>query len=104
MVSLAACMKASMITMWESILGLRERLGRGVWSVLVRRQPRVAAVFVPYVERWSTRCRAWCWRRSSRCGSGIGIWSKVGVGYVGVYFIVFSTVYQGVKEVSTTPC
>ena len=37
----------------------------GFWFA---QQPRVAAVFDPYVKM-STRCRAWCWRRSSRCGS-----------------------------------
>ena len=48
------------------------------------------------------RCRAWCWRRSSRCGSGLGIWSKVALGVTLVFFIVFFNVYQGVKEVSPT--
>ena len=48
------------------------------------------------------RCRAWCWRRSSRLWLGLGIWSKVALGVTLVFFIVFFNVYQGVKEVSPT--
>ena len=60
--------KHLMITLWESVLAF---VIGSVGGVLVgfwfARQPRVAAVFDPYVKM-STRCRAWCWRRSSRCG------------------------------------
>ena len=33
---------------------------------------------------------------------GLGIWSKVALGFTLVFFIVFFNVYQGVKEVSQT--
>ena len=58
------------ITLWESVLafaiGSLGGVAVGFWFA---RQPTVAAVFDPYV-RWPMRCRAWCWRRSSRCGWG----------------------------------
>ena len=31
---------------------------------------------------------------------GLGIWSKVALGFTLVFFIVFFNVYQGVREVS----
>jgi len=70
----------------------------GFWFA---RQPTVAAVFDPYV-RWSTRCRAWFWRRSSRCGWAWASGPRWRLAVTLVFFIVFFNVYQGVKEVSRT--
>src|SRR6185437_16112744 len=90
------------ITLWESILAF---VIGSVGGVLIgfwfARQPRVAAVFDPYVKMANALPRVvlgpiftlWL---------GLGIWSKVALGLSLVFFIVFFNVYQGVKEVSTT--
>src|SRR5246127_2641453 len=70
----------------------------GFWFA---RQPRIAAIFDPYVKMANALPRVvlgpifalWL---------GLGIWSKVALGVTLVFFIVFFNVYQGVKEVSTT--
>ena len=94
--------KHLLITLWESILafviGSVAGVLIGFWFA---RQPRVAAVFDPYVKMVNALPRVvlgpiftlWL---------GLGIWSKVALGVTLVFFIVFFNVYQGVKEVSTT--
>jgi len=70
----------------------------GFWFA---RQPLIAAVFDPYVKMMNALPRVvlapifvlWL---------GLGIWSKVALGFTLVFFIVFFNVYQGVKEVSPT--
>src|SRR4029078_12122927 len=70
----------------------------GFWFA---RQPIVAAVFDPYVKMANALPRVvlcpifalWF---------GLGIWSKVALGFTLVFFIVFFNVYQGIKEVSPT--
>ncbi len=70
----------------------------GFWFA---RQPRMAAIFDPYVKMANALPRVvlapifapWL---------GLGIWSKVALGVTLVFFIVFFNVYQGVKEVSPT--
>ena len=82
--------------------GVRDRLARrrhvGFWFA---RQPRVAAVFDPYVKMANALPRV-VLAPIFTLWLGLGIWSKVALGVTLVFFIVFFNVYQGVKEVSTT--
>jgi NitT/TauT family transport system permease protein len=91
-----------LITLWESILAFAiGSIGGVLIGFWFARQPRVAAVFDPYVKMENALPRVvlgpifalWL---------GLGIWSKVALGVTLVFFIVFFNVYQGVKEVSTT--
>ncbi|MBO4226150.1 ABC transporter permease [Bradyrhizobium neotropicale] len=90
------------ITLWESILAfvIGSSLGVlvGFWFA---RQPRVAAVFDPYVKMTNALPRV-VLAPIFALWFGLGIWSKVALGVTLVFFIVFFNVYQGVKEVSTT--
>jgi NitT/TauT family transport system permease protein len=90
------------ITLWESILAfvIGSALGVlvGFWFA---RQPRVAAVFDPYVKMTNALPRV-VLAPIFALWFGLGIWSKVALGVTLVFFIVFFNVYQGVKEVSTT--
>ena len=70
----------------------------GFWFA---RQPRVAAVFDPYVKMANALPRV-VLAPIFTLWLGLGIWSKVALGVTLVFFIVFFNVYQGVKEVSTT--
>jgi NitT/TauT family transport system permease protein len=91
-----------LITLWESILAFAiGSIGGVLIGFWFARQPRVAAVFDPYVKMANALPRVvlgpifalWL---------GLGIWSKVALGVTLVFFIVFFNVYQGVKEVSAT--
>ncbi|MGX9432278.1 MULTISPECIES: ABC transporter permease [Bradyrhizobium] len=90
------------ITLWESILAfvIGSSLGVlvGFWFA---RQPRVAAVFDPYVKMTNALPRV-VLAPIFALWFGLGIWSKVALGVTLVFFIVFFNVYQGVKEVSST--
>jgi NitT/TauT family transport system permease protein len=90
------------ITLWESILafaiGSLGGVGVGFWFA---RQPRVAAVFDPYVKMANALPRV-VLAPIFTLWLGLGIWSKVALGVTLVFFIVFFNVYQGVKEVSRT--
>ena len=70
----------------------------GFWFA---RQPRVAAVFDPYVKMVNALPRI-VLAPIFTLWLGLGIWSKVALGVTLVFFIVFFNVYQGVKEVSPT--
>ncbi|HZP78572.1 MAG TPA: ABC transporter permease [Pseudolabrys sp.] len=70
----------------------------GFWFA---RQPRVAAVFDPYVKMANALPRV-VLAPIFTLWLGLGIWSKVALGVTLVFFIVFFNVYQGVKEVSQT--
>ena len=94
--------KHLLVTLWESILAfVIGSLGGVLIGFWFARQPRVAAVFDPYVKMANALPRVvlgpiftlWL---------GLGIWSKVALGVSLVFFIVFFNVYQGVKEVSAT--
>jgi NitT/TauT family transport system permease protein len=65
------------------------------------RQPFVAAVFDPYVKMANALPRV-VLAPIFALWLGLGIWSKVALGFTLVFFIVFFNVYQGVKEVSPT--
>jgi NitT/TauT family transport system permease protein len=94
--------KHLLITLWESILafviGSVSGVAVGFWFA---RQPRVAAVFDPYVKMANALPRV-VLAPIFALWLGLGIWSKVALGVTLVFFIVFFNVYQGVKEVSTT--
>jgi NitT/TauT family transport system permease protein len=70
----------------------------GFWFA---RQPRVAAVFDPYVKMANALPRI-VLAPIFTLWFGLGILSKVALGVTLVFFIVFFNVYQGVKEVSPT--
>ena len=70
----------------------------GFWFA---RQPRVAAVFDPYVKMANALPRV-VLAPIFALWFGLGIASKVALGITLVFFIVFFNVYQGVKEVSPT--
>lgn len=90
------------ITLLESVLAfvIGSTLGVliGFWFA---RQPRLAAVFDPYVKMANALPRV-VLAPIFALWLGLGIWSKVALGVTLVFFIVFFNVYQGVKEVSPT--
>jgi NitT/TauT family transport system permease protein len=90
------------ITLLESLLAfvIGSSLGVliGFWFA---RQPRLAAVFDPYVKMANALPRV-VLAPIFALWLGLGIWSKVALGVTLVFFIVFFNVYQGVKEVSPT--
>jgi sulfonate transport system permease protein len=94
--------KHLVITLVESILAF---VIGSVLGVLVgfwfARQPRIAAIFDPYVKMINALPRV-ILAPIFALWLGLGIWSKVALGVTLVFFIVFFNVYQGVKEVSTT--
>ena len=94
--------KHLLITLWESVLAFT--IG-SVAGVLVgfwfARQPRVAAIFDPYVKMANALPRV-VLAPIFTLWLGLGIWSKVALGVTLVFFIVFFNVYQGDKEVSPT--
>jgi NitT/TauT family transport system permease protein len=90
------------ITLWESILAFAIGSFSGVMiGFWFARQPRVAAVFDPYVKMANALPRV-VLAPIFTLWLGLGIWSKVALGVTLVFFIVFFNVYQGVKEVSKT--
>src|SRR6201982_701136 len=94
--------KHLMITLWESILAFV--LGSAAGAIVgfwFARQPRLAAVFDPYVKMVNPLPRL-VLAPIFTLWLGLGIWSKVALGVTLVFFIVFFNVYQGVKEVSCT--
>jgi NitT/TauT family transport system permease protein len=90
------------ITLTEAMLAF---LVGSIGGVLVgfwfARQPRVAAVFDPYVKMANALPRI-VLAPIFTLWFGLGIVSKVALGVTLVFFIVFFNVYQGVKEVSPT--
>ena len=94
--------KHLIITLWESILAFAiGSLGGVLVGFWFARQPRVAAVFDPYVKMVNALPRV-VLAPIFTLWLGLGIWSKVALGVTLVFFIVFFNVYQGVKEVSPT--
>src|SRR5438270_6647309 len=91
-----------LIPLLESIpafaIGSLAGVAVGFWFA---RQPRVAAVFDPYVKMANALPRV-VLAPIFTLWLGLGIWSKVALGVTLVFFIVFFNVYQGVKEVSAT--
>jgi NitT/TauT family transport system permease protein len=90
------------ITLIEAVLafviGSAAGIVVGFWFA---RQPFVAAVFDPYVKMANALPRV-VLAPIFALWFGLGIWSKVALGFTLVFFIVFFNVYQGIKEVSPT--
>lgn len=80
------------------IIGAVAAIVVGFWFA---RQPRLAAVFDPYVKGANALPRV-VLAPIFTLWFGLGIWSKVALGFTLVFFIVFFNVYQGVKEVDRT--
>src|SRR5438093_8908719 len=94
--------KHLLITLWESVLAFAiGSLGGVMVGFWFARQPRVAAIFDPYVKMVNALPRV-VLAPIFTLWLGLGIWSKVALGVTLVFFIVFFNVYQGVKEVSLT--
>ena len=90
------------ITLWESILAfVIGSLGGVLFGFWFARQPRIAAIFDPYVKMANALPRV-VLAPIFTLWLGLGIWSKVALGVTLVFFIVFFNVYQGVKEVNQT--
>ena len=90
------------ITLIEAILsfviGALAAVIIGFWFA---RQPRLAAVFDPYIKGANALPRV-VLAPIFTLWFGLGIWSKVALGFTLVFFIVFFNVYQGVREVNPT--
>jgi NitT/TauT family transport system permease protein len=83
-------------TMLAFVLGAGGGILIGFWFA---RRELVAAVFDPYLKGFNALPRV-VLAPIFALWFGLGIWSKVALGFTLVFFIVFFNVYQGVKEVS----
>ena len=90
------------ITLIETLLafaiGTVVGLAMGMWLAL---SPMAAAIFDPYIKALNSMPRI-ILAPIFAVWFGLGIASKVALGFTLVFFIVFFNVYQGVKEVSPT--
>ena len=90
------------ITLSEAVLafviGALAAVVLGFWFA---RRPRLAAVFDPYVKGANALPRV-VLAPIFTLWFGLGIWSKVALGFTLVFFIVFFNVHQGVREVNRT--
>jgi len=80
------------------VIGTIAALILGFW---LARRPWLAAVFDPYIKAANALPRV-VLAPIFTLWFGLGIWSKVALGFTLVFFIVFFNVYQGVKEVNRT--
>jgi NitT/TauT family transport system permease protein len=90
------------VTLLETVLafaiGTSVGLGMGMWLAL---SPMAAAIFDPYIKGLNSMPRV-ILAPIFAVWFGLGIASKVALGFTLVFFIVFFNVYQGVREVSPT--
>ena len=90
------------ITLVETLLafaiGTGAGLAMGLWLALA---PMAAAILDPYIKALNSMPRI-ILAPIFAVWFGLGIASKVALGFTLVFFIVFFNVYQGVKEVSPT--
>jgi NitT/TauT family transport system permease protein len=90
------------ITLVETVLafaiGTAAGLLMGMWLAL---SPMAAAILDPYIKAFNSMPRI-ILAPIFAVWFGLGIFSKVALGFTLVFFIVFFNVYQGVKEVSPT--
>lgn len=90
------------ITLLETILAFVTGAGGGIlFGFLFARRELLAAVFDPYIKAANALPRV-VLAPIFALWFGLGIWSKVALGFTLVFFIVFFNVYQGVREVSPT--
>jgi len=78
------------------IIGSVAGLAMGLWLGL---SPGASAILDPYITAMNAMPRV-VLAPIFMVWFGLGIWSKVALGFTLVFFIVFFNVYQGVKEVS----
>jgi NitT/TauT family transport system permease protein len=87
------------ITLVETILAfLSGAFGGILFGFLFARRELLAAVFDPYIKAANALPRV-VLAPIFALWFGLGIWSKVALGFTLVFFIVFFNVYQGVREV-----
>jgi NitT/TauT family transport system permease protein len=90
------------VTLFETVMafviGTVSGLIVGMWLAL---SPVAAAIFDPYIKALNSMPRV-ILAPIFAVWFGLGIASKVALGFTLVFFIVFFNVYQGVKEVSPT--
>ncbi|NLD70974.1 MAG: ABC transporter permease [Limnobacter sp.] len=90
------------VTLFETIaafaIGTVSGLAVGMWLAL---SPTAAAIFDPYIKAMNSMPRV-ILAPIFAVWFGLGVWSKVALGFTLVFFIVFFNVYQGVREVSPT--
>jgi NitT/TauT family transport system permease protein len=88
------------VTLAETLLafatGTVAGIGLGFW---LARAPLLAAVAHPYIQAANALPRV-ILAPIFALWLGLGIWSKVALGFTLVFFVVFFNVYQGVREVS----
>jgi NitT/TauT family transport system permease protein len=88
------------VTLFETLMafavGTGAGLGIGMWLAL---SPTAAAILDPYIKALNSMPRVILAPIFS-VWFGLGVWSKVALGFTLVFFIVFFNVYQGVREVS----
>lgn len=90
------------ITLLETVLAfVIGAFGGIVVGFAFARRELLAAVFDPYVKAANALPRV-VLAPIFALWFGLGIWSKVALGFTLVFFIVFFNVYQGIKEVSPT--
>ncbi|HEX6957148.1 MAG TPA: ABC transporter permease [Ferrovibrio sp.] len=90
------------ITLLETVLSFAIGAAGGiVVGFAFARRALLAAIFDPYVKAANALPRV-VLAPIFALWFGLGIWSKVALGFTLVFFIVFFNVYQGVKEVSPT--
>ncbi|HMO30089.1 ABC transporter permease [Enterovirga sp.] len=91
-----------LITLEETILAFVLGAGAGILvGFLFARREILAAIFDPYIKAANALPRV-VLAPIFALWFGLGIWSKVALGFTLVFFIVFFAVYQGVREVSPT--
>jgi len=90
------------ITLVETVLAFVTGAAGGIlFGFLFARRELLAAVFDPYIKAANALPRV-VLAPIFALWFGLGIWSKVALGFTLVFFIVFFNVYQGVREVSPT--
>ena len=90
------------ITLLETVLAFVIGAAGGiVFGFAFARGALLAAVFDPYIKAANALPRV-VLAPIFAIWFGLGIWSKVALGFTLVFFIVFFNVYQGVREVSPT--
>jgi NitT/TauT family transport system permease protein len=85
-------------TVLAFVIGTAAGLAVGMWLALA---PVAAAILDPYIKAANSMPRV-ILAPIFTVWFGLGIASKVALGFTLVFFIVFFNVYQGVKEVSPT--
>ncbi|MSP48561.1 MAG: ABC transporter permease [Alphaproteobacteria bacterium] len=90
------------ITLLETVLAFVTGAAGGIlFGFVFARGELIAAVFDPYIKAANALPRV-VLAPIFALWFGLGIWSKVALGFTLVFFIVFFNVYQGVRDVSPT--